>query len=456
MEPAQSSIHIRLYKSRKTYLYVAIVLLVTGLVYLGNEYYVHYNDRFLREAESRLDMDDREGAIESIRRHILANPDDVSSKLHLAEMLDEIGQKSAAFRVYNRVATAKSIDDNSRLRAAMEISWLLDDSIETITAHIESQVDAGLFTDALASCDSIIALSERHPVLCEPFLYKDSSGLYTDSSGSIREWWSERFLLLNEQIARKAFIEWLGSKNSESSLRHLSFRYYRITNITEPKYQYGWRDYKGEFDHHKDQLDNLEDMLISFADSMFEKEDWSRSYDSWKFARDVRLRLTGGNYDHKVARLHANMGRCCTSLKRFTEAKLIYEEVRDKAPLYEVELIVEMIEISAEQVVAMEEFTEFQKGVDEWTAQRQRANELFEKKSWLQAIAAYDKTVKKLVSMGYDSCYGLVSEARYNMAISYGNHGQYEEAIDILTLLQTQCNDYEPLLVQELLKTYRR
>ena len=88
-------------------LVAALTILVSGS-YASFRAVQWYGDRFLREAEAQLNIDDSEGAIGALRSHLLNNPGDAQTKVSLAWLLGESGDIESAQRIYVRILKSDS------------------------------------------------------------------------------------------------------------------------------------------------------------------------------------------------------------------------------------------------------------------------------------------------------------------------------------------------------------
>ena len=405
-----------------------VVLLAALGATLGYKFYNEHKTRFLREADARLNIDDRQGAIDALRSHLLENPKDYRSLLRLADLLAETGEDESARRIYSRVVYNLYLKHDFPIlhsSATWSLELLHGTLIERLDKRITAALEQGEHDSALVYCDSLVAVCKASPYLA-PSL-RDTTESKRPAGEYLAVW------TYNDKVALKAFVQWLSGNADE------------VLGTIGPSADYLLPEPVGNVSHMTSRQMKLVSLVMKKADEHFDAKQWKQAYSAYKYARDQYVSTLNKSYDEEAGRLQYNMAVCEYNRERYSSASQLLKDLTKKLPDY-------LTDDRDNLIQAASKNQELKKYESLW----EKAGKAFESENWVVAVAHYDDVVQYLFSIGYTDSTDIVAVCRYNMAMAYRNNRQYEDAKNLLQQIQRQSPGYEPLLVKEQLKELQR
>ena len=291
----------------------ALIFILAVASYLG---YHRYRSRFIREAEARLNIDDRSGAVSALRAHVLTNPDDDRSQLRLADLVLRVGDTDSAKRIYRRLIENTDLEVRSSLiheSAIHRLVQLIGVQSDELEGEIEEAIDEKEKEKTIDQCNDLLQLRAESAYLRIAYMGRT----FPEEGENHQQKGMESY---NLAVALKAYVQWrLGDHGQlESTLdaeNHLD-----LFPDAEREELLG----------HRRKL--LSGYVASYAGDLFSRKEWIEAAQAYATARDHRVLALAGDYDEEVGRLQYSQAAAEYGAGRYWQARELLQELRSKLP----------------------------------------------------------------------------------------------------------------------------
>ncbi|MGD8513111.1 MAG: tetratricopeptide repeat protein [Deltaproteobacteria bacterium] len=383
--------------SRKTKTRLSLILttmIIAASSITGYLYYTrYYPKRYLRQAETFKEMDDYPQAIESYKRHLLINPNDLSAKLQLAKALLRQDQTEKALEVLTIVIRESKQNQDLRKQASelteSGYSALAKQSAQTAKKALE-QEQYKLAIEAYEH--EYCYLEKLRPPSRSPTTKEKTNDYYMP------------FVLVRllENRANLAFAYWLDEQFEKAS-QIISEPLYAsdATDNNDPVLRYGLFASK----------------LRDLGSKAFEGKEWDtvrRHYEealiNYKKDTSEFSKASIPEVRYGIAITHWNEGD-------FWKAKELLTALQKDFPEYDAEKIQSMISDSEKAGFSHSAEKAYKNG-----------NEAFDKMDFTKARNHFHDAIKYFRKSGVKDSSDLLAPIRYNIAITYWNQQNWPRA----------------------------
>ncbi len=407
-------------------LILTLIVILFCMIYFGLNYYKQYKLRFLKEAEVKLNIDDREGAVTALKSHILNNPKDFDVQLKLSTLMVETGLTESAVRVLERLISNWEVRANNEdlyYQAILKLCNIINDSCKVIEERARIHGINEEYQLAIKKIDKAIELYRGNPIFS--FIHINRMDTLKFSTLNLRN--SITLLDYESVIAEKAKFAWLmGDIESIDLIIEYSGRF--ITTLStnyDPKRVRRILSYKIE----------------ESAAEKFDKSKWKEAKEAYSYAKEQRLIALDNVYDEETCRIQYNEAISEYNRGNYWKAISLLKELKQKDSNY--------LKSDTDKILSQS-----QKNIkwNEYDKIAKDANDMFDDKDWIGAVAGYLKLADHLISSGYSKSSEVVCEAYYNVAMAYYNDKQYRKARDILKAITENNSNYENFRINEMIR----
>jgi len=402
-------------RTRLSLILTAIIIvasLITGYIY----YTRYYPKRHLRQAEAFKGTDDYPRAIESYKRHLLINPNDLSAKLQLAKALLRQDQTEQAIEILTMVVREGEHHRHLRIQA----SELTESSYSALAKQFAQQAETALEQEqyklAIEAYDQeYLYLDKVRPAPPSPTTKKKTDDYY------------KPFVLVRllENRANLAFAYWLDEQFDKAS-QTISEPLYAsaVTDNNDPVLRYGLFASK----------------LRDRGSRAFEGKEWDkvrRHYEealiNYKKDTSEFSKASIPQVRYGIAITHWNEGD-------FWKAKELLTALQKDFPEYEAEKIQSIISDSEKA------------GFSAWAEKAYKnGNEAFEKMDFTKARSYFHDAIKYFNKSGVEDSSDLLAPIRYNIAVTYWNQQNWPRAKEYFLELKYKHPKFQKDKVQDYL-----
>jgi len=382
-------------------------------------YYPRYRSRYIYKANALLNIDDREGAVEQFKKHLLKYPNDYRARISLANLLIELGKKPAAERILKRILLDSDLDKEAKyldyIQALAMLEELWQEKCLTIQHNIDRCVDSLKYSDAYSLSDTLIKLRRFSPA----FRY------YLGEKYSLSKLLFEQALVLyNAAITKKAFIAILLNNGKEEFIIN-SVDSFLVNQSGDNK------------DVVQKRRELLSYELSLLAHRYFMDKKYSDAGRLFFLARKQRYAMLG-KYDNEVARLQYNEALALIKQGKLNKGTKLLSLLKDSIPEYKPDQIESIIKNVSKEIV-----------LEKIDRLMSIAEERFKNGDWLGAVSAYKKVIDYALKNGFSVDDEIIAMCRYNSAMAYWNESMYDKAWYLLFRIQQDAPDFEPKIIDE-------
>lgn len=322
--------------SRRRLAAVALAAIaIGGLGFGGYRSLQYYRLRFLREADARLSIDDRAGAIEALRSQILNSPDDYPTQVRLAELYATTGQTDAAIRIYERVRTHWTSDSELLLRwqALKAEANLVETGCNEREQTADALVTSAEYPKALDAYADLIHCRESNPYF---HIDLDSDSDIARAELDLHKAFAAVSIThaawaLDAPIVGRAYLYWI-SGDAERAERLVNEPVPLIDALECPYSADSAQVVKTWPALRRSQLAKsvsyLADDLLSSADS----RGAAHAAEAFRFALNLRLQADGGAFDDESNRLQYKESIAEAAAGHHDRARVLLKEVSARDP----------------------------------------------------------------------------------------------------------------------------
>lgn len=362
---------------------------ITGYIY----YTQYYPKRYLRQAEAFKRMNDYPKAIESYKRHLLINPNDLAARLQLAKALLKQDQMDQGIEILTTVLREGNHEKDLRKQA----SELIESSYSGLAKQFGQKAKTALEQEQYKL--AIKAYDEEYS-----YLKKLRTASHSPITQQKPNDYYMPFVLVRvlENRANLAFAYWLDEAFDKAS-----------ETISEPLYTFGTTDEDDPVLRYGLFASRLRDL----GSKAFEGKDWKKARSHYEVAlinykKDTsefsRASIPKVRYD--IAITHWNEGD-------FWKARELLTALRKDFPQYESEKIERMISEAKKA------------GFANWAEKAYKdGNKAFDEMDFTEARSFFHDAIKYFKKSGIKDSSELLATIRYNIAVTYWNQQNWPKA----------------------------
>ena len=368
---------------------IIIASSITGYIY----YTEYYPKRHLRQAEAFKGTDDYSKAIESYKRHLSINPNDLAARLQLAKAFLKQDQMDQAIEMLTTVLRAGNDEKDLRKQA----SELIESSYSALAKQFGQKAKTALEQEQHKL--AIKAYEEEYSCLQKLRTASHSPTIQQKPNDYYMPFVLVRVL---ENRANLAFAYWLDEAFDKSS-----------ETISDPLHTFGTTDKDDPVLRYGLFASKLRDL----GSKAFEDKEWKKARSHYggaliNYKKDTsefsRAAIPETRYD--IAITHWNEGD-------FWKAKELLTALQKDFPQYESEKIERMI-------------TEANKaGFSDWAEKAYKdGNKAFDEMDFTEARRFFHDAIKYFIRSGVKDSSELLASIRYNIAVTYWNQQNWPKA----------------------------
>ena len=402
----------------RVFFIIALLSVVAGTIVAGLMLYPRYRDRHLAKAEVLVSLGDKKGAIEQVRMHVLAHPNDNEALFRLAQLLLADSQRDAAEDVYKGLASKElnSAKGSVHRRAIEGLYAITEERRRDLESQAESLIARKQFVEVVGIYDQILTILES-----------DHALEAVRTGAHIGMIWLHEFSICNT-LAAKAYAQWMikDMAGMKKTLEHVPASLSGDDENRDKQYRFT--------------ADCFSSLLSDKAGAAFKGKDWDVASSLYLFARDQYVASVTNDFDTEVARLQFNAALSMLNVSNYAPAELLIREINEKLPNYDTNRVSDLLEFCEYK---REEAAELRRG-KEYRRLRNEANELFTSEKWHDAYVSYLSVAKYLLSEDLPKTNATILECQYNAALSARLAKEYEVSKALFLYIQTNAPSYLP------------
>jgi tetratricopeptide (TPR) repeat protein len=373
---------------------ILTVMIILGSAIAGYVYYTqYYPKRHLRQAEAFKGMNDYPKAVESYKRHLLINPDDLAARLQLAKALLKQDQMDQAIEILTTVLREGNHEKDLR----KQTSELIESSYSALAKQFGQKAKTALEQEQYKL--AIKAYEEEYS-----YLEKLRTASHSPITQEKPNDYYMPFVLVRvlENRANLAFAYWLDEAFDKAS-----------ETISEPLYTFGTTD--------KDdpvlRCGLFASKLRDLGSKAFEGKEWKKARSHYEgalinYKKDTsefsRASIPEVRYD--IAITYWNQGD-------FWKAKELLTALQKDFPQYESEKIERMLSEAKKA------------GFSNWAEKAYKdGNKAFDEMDFTEARSFFHDAIKYFRKSGGKDSSELLASMRYNIAVTYWNQQNWPKA----------------------------
>lgn len=302
---------------------IVLVVLCAG-AYFGYNYYKEYQNRFIREANASLSIDDRAGAIEAYKSHIKENPKDYEIRLELANLYHETGRLESAMRVYDSVLEEtdyKQSNSEKYFEILNGLSDIVDDRSEKLINEIDQALNRNKKQLAKDLSDNLLEINEEAPFVNPKYVQVSDTAL--SNSFEIKN--DIAVTDFKEAVEKNAVVSfkagYRGDANTVLSNAEMPF-IVMVNDLNTEQLQLSYSLAVSQYGHEE-----------------FRNENWNEAVRAFQEAKTRALLFTEGKFNGIAAENQFNEAASYYNMKNYNRAADLLEALQEKAPNYNPESV---------------------------------------------------------------------------------------------------------------------
>jgi tetratricopeptide (TPR) repeat protein len=362
---------------------------ITGYIY----YTQYYPKRHLRQAEAFQGMNDYPKAIESYKRHLLINPNDLAARLQLAKALLRQDQMDQGIEILTTVLHEGNHEKDLRKQA----SELIESSYSALAKQFAQKAKTALEQEqyklAIKAYEEECAYLEKlRTASHSPITQQKPNDYYMP------------FVLVRvlENRANLAFAYWLDEAFHKAS-----------ETISEPLYTFGTTDKDDPVLRYGLFASKLRDL----GSKAFEGKEWKKARSHYEGALINYKKDTSEFSRASIPEVRYDIAITHWNEEDFWKAKELLTALQKDFPQYESEKIQRMI-------------SEAKKAGFSDRAERayKDGNKAFDEMDFTEARSFFHDAIKYFRKSGVKDSSELLASIRYNIAVTYWNQQNWPKA----------------------------